>query len=55
MENLLQADHIRHQTLHRLNQILTTRQTARCLLAMAEYTHRLRALSSLWHARPRSQ
>ncbi|XVE61230.1 hypothetical protein DITRI_Ditri06bG0023000 [Diplodiscus trichospermus] len=48
-----QADSLRHQTLHRLHQILTTRQAARCLLAIAEYFHRLRALSSLWLARPR--
>ncbi|XP_048320785.1 bZIP transcription factor TGA10 isoform X2 [Ziziphus jujuba] len=50
-----QADNLRHQTLHRLNQILTTRQAARCLLAIAEYFHRLRALSSLWLARPRQE
>ncbi|XP_022934273.1 bZIP transcription factor TGA10 isoform X2 [Cucurbita moschata] len=48
-----QADNLRHQTLHRLHQMLTTRQAARCLLAIAEYFHRLRALSSLWLARPR--
>ncbi|GFQ08790.1 tgacg-sequence-specific DNA-binding protein tga-2.1 [Phtheirospermum japonicum] len=48
-----QADNLRHQTLHRLHQILTTRQAARCFLAIAEYFHRLRALSSLWLARPR--
>ncbi|GLT39696.1 hypothetical protein SLA2020_138730 [Shorea laevis] len=50
-----QADNLRHQTIHRLNQILTTRQAARCLLAIAEYFHRLRALSSLWMARPRQE
>ncbi|GMN64305.1 hypothetical protein TIFTF001_033386 [Ficus carica] len=50
-----QADNLRHQTLHRLHQILTTRQAARCLLAIAEYFHRLRALSSLWLARPRQE
>ncbi|KAG6429005.1 hypothetical protein SASPL_107044 [Salvia splendens] len=43
-----QADNLRHQTLHRLHQTLTTRQAARCFLAIAEYFHRLRALSSLW-------
>ncbi|KAI9077278.1 hypothetical protein K1719_040722 [Acacia pycnantha] len=48
-----QADSLRHQTIHRLHQMLTTRQAARCLLAMAEYSYRLRALSSLWVARPR--
>ncbi|KAL0359458.1 UNVERIFIED_CONTAM: bZIP transcription factor TGA10 [Sesamum angustifolium] len=50
-----QADNLRHQTLHRLHQILTTRQAARCFLAIAEYFHRLRALSSLWMARPRQE
>ncbi|XWS66417.1 hypothetical protein CRYUN_Cryun05aG0197500 [Craigia yunnanensis] len=50
-----QADNLRHQTVHRLHQILTTRQAARCLLAIAEYFHRLRALSSLWLARPRQE
>ncbi|XP_029121970.1 bZIP transcription factor TGA10 isoform X2 [Elaeis guineensis] len=48
-----QADNLRQQTFHRLHQILTTRQMARCLLAIAEYFHRLRALSSLWLSRPR--
>ncbi|XP_038691400.1 bZIP transcription factor TGA10-like [Tripterygium wilfordii] len=48
-----QADSLRHQTIHRLHQLLTTRQAARCLLAIAEYFHRLRALSSLWLSRPR--
>ncbi|KAG4913036.1 hypothetical protein AAZX31_19G131600 [Glycine max] len=50
-----QADNQRHQTIHRLHQILTTRQAARCFLAIAEYFHRLRALSSLWLARPRQE
>lgn len=50
-----QADNLRHQTIHRLHQILTTRQAARCLLAIAEYFHRLRALSSLWLARTRQE
>ncbi|KAI4300721.1 hypothetical protein L6164_034063 [Bauhinia variegata] len=50
-----QADNLRHQTIHRLHHILTTRQAARCLLAIAEYFHRLRALSSLWLARPRQE
>ncbi|XP_050226493.1 bZIP transcription factor TGA10 [Mercurialis annua] len=50
-----QADNLRHQTLHRLHQILTTRQAARCFLAIAEYFHRLRALSSLWLGRPRQE
>ncbi|MCD9640210.1 bZIP transcription factor tga10 [Datura stramonium] len=50
---LRQADNLRHQTIHRLHQILTTRQAARCFLAIGDYFHRLRALSSLWLARPR--
>jgi transcription factor TGA len=50
-----QADNLRHQTLHRLHQLLTSRQMARCLLAIAEYFHRLRALSSLWLTRPRQE
>lgn len=50
-----QADNLRHQTIHRLHQLLTTRQSARSLLAIAEYFHRLRALSSLWLARPRRE
>ncbi|KAJ7972278.1 Transcription factor like [Quillaja saponaria] len=48
-----QADNLRHHSLHRLHQILTTRQAARCFLAITEYFHRLQALSSLWLARPR--
>ncbi|KAE8697781.1 Transcription factor HBP-1b(c1) [Hibiscus syriacus] len=48
-------DNLRHQTIHRLHQILTTRQAAKCFLAIAEYFHRLRALSSLWLARPRQE
>ncbi|XVE60413.1 hypothetical protein DITRI_Ditri05aG0126700 [Diplodiscus trichospermus] len=48
-----QADHLRQQTLQQMARILTTRQAARGLLAMGEYFHRLRALSSLWAARPR--
>ncbi|KAL9679608.1 hypothetical protein QQ045_017474 [Rhodiola kirilowii] len=47
-----QADNMRHQTIHRLHQVLMTRQSARGLLLVAEYFHRLRALSSLWLARP---
>ncbi|CAN0879720.1 bZIP transcription factor TGA10 [Linum grandiflorum] len=48
-----QADNLRHQTLHRLHQILTTRQAARCFLAIAEYFHRFRTLSSIWLANRR--
>ncbi|KAL9659278.1 hypothetical protein QQ045_024083 [Rhodiola kirilowii] len=50
-----QADNLRQQTIHRLHQILTVRQAARCFLTMAEYFHSLRALSSLWLARPRQE
>ncbi|KAG2303577.1 hypothetical protein Bca4012_062317 [Brassica carinata] len=50
-----QADHLRKQTLQQMGKILTTRQAARGLLALGEYFHRLRALSSLWAARPRER
>lgn len=50
-----QADALRLQTLHRLPQILTVRQSARCFLAIADYSHRLRALSELWYTRPRQE
>jgi transcription factor TGA len=50
-----QADALRLQALHRLPQILTARQSARCFLAIADYSHRLRALSELWHTRPRHE
>ncbi|RLN08312.1 transcription factor TGA2-like isoform X2 [Panicum miliaceum] len=50
-----QADALRLQALHRLPQILTARQSARCFLAIAGYSHRLRALSELWHTRPRHE
>ncbi|XP_074354441.1 bZIP transcription factor TGA10-like isoform X2 [Apium graveolens] len=48
-----QADTLRHQTFHRLHQLLTTRQSAKGVLAIGEYFNRLRTLSSLWQARPR--
>lgn len=48
-----QADHLREQTLQLMSRILTSHQAARGLLALGEYFHRLRALSSLWAARPR--
>jgi transcription factor TGA len=48
-----QADSLRQQTLQQMHRILTTRQAARGLLAMGDYFARLRALSSLWSARPR--
>lgn len=48
-----QADHIRQEALQQMSRILTTRQTARWLLALGEYFQRLRALSKLWANRPR--
>ncbi|KAJ1297390.1 hypothetical protein SEVIR_9G428400v4 [Setaria viridis] len=54
LENFLrQADNLRQQTLHQMQRILTIRQAARALLAIHDYFSRLRALSSLWLARPR--
>ncbi|KAM0920899.1 hypothetical protein ACQ4PT_007150 [Festuca glaucescens] len=50
-----QADALRLQVLHRLPQILTSRQAVRSFLAIADYSQRLRTLSSLWLARPRRQ
>lgn len=50
---LSQADKLRQQTLQQMLRILTTRQAARALLAIHDYFSRLRALSSLWLARPR--
>lgn len=49
----VQADHLREQTLQLMYRILTPCQAARGLLALGEYFHRLRALSTLWVARPR--
>ncbi|KAL2317746.1 hypothetical protein Fmac_031622 [Flemingia macrophylla] len=46
-----QADHLRQQTLLHMSRILTTGQAAQGLLAMGEYFHRLRTLSSLWSDR----
>lgn len=48
-----QADNLRQQTLQQMHRILTTRQAARALLAISDYFSRLRALSSLWLARPK--
>ncbi|XP_057817454.1 transcription factor TGA2.3 isoform X1 [Cryptomeria japonica] len=48
-----QADNLRLQTLQQMHRILTTRQAARALLAISDYFSRLRALSSLWLARPK--
>ena len=54
LENFLrQGDLLRQQTLQQLHRILTTRQAARALLVVSDYFSRLRALSSLWLARPR--
>ncbi|KAK4410338.1 Transcription factor PERIANTHIA [Sesamum angolense] len=54
LENFVhQADLLRQQTLRQLQRILTTRQAARALLAIGDYKSRLRALSSLWLARPK--
>ncbi|KAK4836477.1 hypothetical protein QYF36_023618 [Acer negundo] len=54
LEGLIhQADNLRQQTLQQMHRILTTRQSARSLLAIHDYFSRLRALSSLWLARPR--
>ncbi|KAK7310026.1 hypothetical protein RJT34_07218 [Clitoria ternatea] len=50
---LHQADLLKQQTLQQLQRILTTRQTARALLVRHDYISRLKALSSLWLARPR--
>ncbi|XP_074320569.1 transcription factor TGA2.3-like [Silene latifolia] len=50
---LRQADNLRQQTLQQMHRILTTRQSARALVAINDYFSRLRALSSLWLARPR--
>ncbi|KAL7149324.1 hypothetical protein ABFS83_05G032000 [Erythranthe nasuta] len=53
LENFLrQADLLRLQTLQQLQRILTPRQAACALLAINDYKSRLRALSSLWSARP---
>ncbi|XP_047320171.1 transcription factor TGA2.3-like isoform X2 [Impatiens glandulifera] len=49
----LQADNLRQHTLQHMHRILTTRQSARALLTINDYFSRLRALSSLWLARPR--
>ncbi|KAJ1267524.1 hypothetical protein BS78_07G063100 [Paspalum vaginatum] len=50
---VVQADHLRLETLQNMYKILTPTQAARGLLALADYCQRLRALSSLWAARPR--
>ncbi|BAS94670.1 transcription factor TGAL1-like [Oryza sativa Japonica Group] len=53
MESLLQqADDLRMQSLQKMQRVLTTRQSARALLLVSDYFSRLRALNSLWIARP---
>ena len=47
-----QADHLRQETLQNMHRILTTRQAAKGLLVLGDYFQRLRALSTLWAARP---
>ncbi|WOL20072.1 transcription factor TGA2.3-like [Canna indica] len=54
LENFLrQADLLRQQTLQQMHRILTARQAARAFLTISDYFSRLRALSSLWLARPK--
>jgi len=48
-----QGDHLRQEALQQMYKILTIRQAARGLLVLGDYFQRLRALSSLWAARPR--
>ncbi|KAJ4765290.1 BZIP family transcription factor [Rhynchospora pubera] len=48
-----QADDLRQKTIQQMHKILTVRQAARGLLSLADFFQRLRALSSLWAARPR--
>ncbi|KAF0909780.1 hypothetical protein E2562_000103 [Oryza meyeriana var. granulata] len=56
MEDIVrQADGLRQQTLQKLQNMLTIRQAGRCLVAISDYFHRLRALSTLWVARPRQE
>ncbi|KAL7104453.1 hypothetical protein ACP275_08G245900 [Erythranthe tilingii] len=52
---VVQADHLRQETLQQIYRILSTRQAAQCLLAMGEYLQRLRTLSSCWSSRPTEQ
>lgn len=52
---VVQADHLRQETLQQICRILMPRQAARSLLALGEYLQRLRALSSCWSSRPREQ
>ncbi|KAL7134243.1 hypothetical protein ABFS83_11G013500 [Erythranthe nasuta] len=52
---LRQADNLRQQTLQQMHRTLTTRQSARALVLINDYFSRLRALSSLWLARPQER
>ncbi|KAM0839945.1 hypothetical protein ACQ4PT_059986 [Festuca glaucescens] len=52
---LRQVDDLRLRILQEVQLILTTRQCARALLAISDYFARLRALSSLWIARPSTE
>ncbi|KAF6993908.1 hypothetical protein CFC21_010725 [Triticum aestivum] len=53
MEGLLrQADDLRLRILEETRRVLTTRQCARAVLVVTDYFSRMRALSSLWIARP---
>ncbi|XP_058781925.1 transcription factor TGA3-like isoform X2 [Vicia villosa] len=51
---VIQADHLRQQTLIHMSRILTTHQAARGLIALGEYFHRLQTLCSIWTSRPRN-
>ncbi|GER35147.1 bZIP transcription factor family protein [Striga asiatica] len=52
---VVQADHLRQETLQQISRILSPRQAARGLLALGDYMQRLRALSSCWSSRTRQQ
>ncbi|KAK6150463.1 hypothetical protein DH2020_015395 [Rehmannia glutinosa] len=52
---VVQADHLRQETLQQISRILTPRQAARGLLALGDYMQRLRTLSSYWSSRSREQ
>jgi transcription factor TGA len=50
-----QANNLRQQTLYQMNAILTTHQSAQAILALGDYCTRLRAISSIWFARPQGR
>jgi transcription factor TGA len=50
-----QADNLRQQAFHQIIAILTTHQSAQAILAVGDYCTRLRALSSIWCARPQGR